>query len=405
MNTTSAVRDSSVLPRLQGIRLSAIYFVTFLAFSAILPYIALYYSSIGFSGVQIGALLGLGQILSLVATPFWTGVADASKRHHLVLVGGILVLLAGYAVIPILGSFTQVLVAVVLIALLSSQVISLQDSATMHMLGARGDLYGRLRLWGTVGWGIGAPVFGQLFDKYGLVWMFWSYSILMAVSLLLVNKLEFDQTKQSASVFSGLRELTRSSTWRLFLLISFLAALGMAAHNSYLSLLVQDLGAGGQTVFGLLIPATTIVGIVLLISTICEIPVMFFSNSLLLRFGDRGLLLASLAVISLRNMLYVISTNALHVFAVQVLHGFTFAALWVAGVNFVAQNAPTGLNATAQGLFNTVLIGFGFAAGNLLSGVLIDLIGVRAMFAATSVLVLSGLIVVVSLNRHFRIFK
>ena len=405
MNTTSAERERSALPRPQGIRLSGIYFVTFLAYSAILPYIALYYSSIGFSGLQIGALLGLGQILSLVATPFWTGVADASKRHHLVLVGGILVLLAGYAVIPILGSFTQVLVAVVLIALLSSQVISLQDSATMHMLGARRDLYGRLRLWGTVGWGIGAPLFGQLFDKYGLVWMFWSYSILMAVSLLLVNKLEFDQTKQAASVFSGLRELTRSSTWRLFLLISFLAALGMAAHNSYLSLLVQDLGAAGQTVFGLLIPATTIVGIVLLISTICEIPVMFFSNSLLLRFGDRGLLLASLAVISLRNMLYVISTNALHVFAVQVLHGFTFAALWVAGVNFVAQNAPTGLNATAQGLFNTVLIGFGFAAGNLLSGVLIDLIGVKAMFAATSVLVLSGLIVVVGLNRRFRIFK
>src|SRR3990170_8186183 len=149
MNTTSAERERSALPRPQGIRLSGIYFVTFLAYSAILPYIALYYSSIGFSGLQIGALLGLGQILSLVATPFWTGVADASKRHHLVLVGGILVLLAGYAVIPILGSFTQVLVAVVLIALLSSQVISLQDSATMHMLGARRDLYGRLRLWGT----------------------------------------------------------------------------------------------------------------------------------------------------------------------------------------------------------------------------------------------------------------
>ena len=88
---------------------------------------------------------------------------------------------------------------------------------------------------------------------------------------------------------------------------------------------------------------------------------MFFSNNLLNRFGTRGLLLTSLAVISLRNLLYVVSSDALQVFIVQVLHGFTFAALWVAGVNFVAQNAPMGLKATAQGMFNTVLIGFGFA--------------------------------------------
>ena len=370
-----------------------------------MPYIALYYSSIGFTGTQIGALLGLGQILSLFATPFWSGVADATKRHQLVLVGGILILLAGYAVIPLLGSFTQVLIAVVLIALLSSQVISLQDSATMHMLGDQRDLYGRLRLWGTVGWGLGAPLFGQLFDKYGLVWMFWSFSILMAASLLLVNKLEFDRTTGPASVFSGLRELTRNSRWMLFLLSSFLAALGMAAHNSYLSLLVQDLGAAGQTVFGLIIPATTIVGIVLLVSTICEVPVLFFSNGLLLRFGGRGLLVASLAVVSLRNLLYVVSTSALQVFAIQILHGFTFAALWVAGIDFVAQNAPMGLKATAQGLFNTVLIGFGFATGNLLSGVLIDLIGVRGMFAATSVVVFLGLVLVLSLDEMFRIFR
>lgn len=385
-------------------RLSAIYFITFLAFSAILPYMALYFSSIGFTGSQIGALLGLGPLLSLFATPFWTGVADSTKRHNLVLVGGIVVLLVGYALVPLLPSFTHVLIVVAFVALLSSQVISLQDSATMHMLGDRRDLYGRIRLWGTVGWGLGAPVFGALFDQYGLVWMFWIYSGLMAVSLLLVNKLEFDRTAQSVSVIAGLRALASNPRWRLILLISFLAALGLAAHNSYVSLLVDDLGVGGQTVFGLLIPASTIVGIVLLVSTMFELPVMFFSTSLLSRLGDRGLFVASLAVISLRNLVYGISPNALHIVLIQVLHGFTFAGLWLAGVNFVAQNAPTGLKATAQGLFNTVLIGFGFATGNLLGGVLIDLVGVRGMYLSTSLVVLLGLLLVLILDRKFNIF-
>jgi PPP family 3-phenylpropionic acid transporter len=286
--TVETTQPTGLKPIAGRARLSGIYFVTFFAFSAILPYMALYFSSVGFSGSQIGALLGLGPLLSLVATPFWTGVADSTKRHHLVLVSGIIALLAGYALVPLLQSFTEVLVVIVFIALLSSQVISLQDSATMHMLGERRDMYGRIRLWGTIGWGIGAPLFGAVFDQFGLVWMFWIYSVMMAFNLLLVNGLQFDRTGQSVSVISGLRALAGDARWRLILLISFLAAIGLSAHNSYVSLLVSDLGEVGQTIFGMLIPASTIVGIVLFVSTMCELPVMFFSTSLLARLGDRG---------------------------------------------------------------------------------------------------------------------
>jgi len=63
------------------------------------------------------------------------------------------------------------------------------------------------------------------------------------------------------------------------------------------------------------------------------------------------------------------------------------------------------MKATSQGLFTTMLIGFGFATGNLVSGILIDVIGVRGMYAATSGVLFLGLGLVLSLGKLLRIFR
>jgi hypothetical protein len=84
--------------------------------------------------------------------------------------------------------------------------------------------------------------------------------------------------------------------------------------------------------------------------------------------------------------------------------GSTFALIWIVGANFAAQNAPPGLTATAQGVFNAVLIGLGFSAGNLLSGMLIDFAGVQNMFAILSATVFLGLVGAFSLDKRYGIF-
>lgn len=388
-------------------KLSAIYLVTFFAFSAIIPYQALYYSSINFSASEIGLLLGVGPLLSLIATPFWTGLADARKRHSLILVGGVTAAVLFNATIPLLSSysFLLVLLVVILLGLLSSHIIPLEDSATMHMLGSQRALYGKLRLWGSAGFGVGAAILGVVFNAVGLVWVFWTFSMIMALNLVLMRNLEFERSPEPAPVLPGVRALFGSPRWLLFFLISFLAGVGLAAHHSFMSLLVADFGPSELTVFGSFIPASAVIGLALLISTASEVPVMFFSDNLLKTFSIRRLLVLSLVVIALRDLMYSMDVGAWQVLAVQALHGFTFATLWLAGVNFVAQNAPSGLKATAQGLFNTIFLGFGFSAGNFGSGALIDLIGIQGMYAIAGGIVLTGLLLVLVLDRRYKIFN
>lgn len=385
-------------------RASAIYFVTFAGYSAIGPYIALYYSSLGFSGLEIGMLLGVGPLLSLIATPFWNGLADSRNKHRSVLMAGVATIVIINAIFPFLQKFVLIFGAVFLIAAFSSHVFSLQDSATIHMLGGQRDQYGRIRLWGTIGWGLGAPLFGIFLDKAGLMWMFWIYAGMMLIDFFLVRGLRFEEDTEHSNYLAGLKRLLGDPGWLLFLLTVFLSAVGMSAHNGFLSLLIKDMGSL-HSILGFVLPVSTALGVMLATSTIFELPVMFFAAPLLHRLGNRGALYLAIGLIGTRNLVYAFVTDATQVLLIQVVHGLTFALVWLAGVNYAAAHAPRGLNATAQGLFSTVLLSVGFAVGNLLSGALIDQLGVQEMFAAMGILVFVSLAVILLANKRVYVLR
>ncbi len=62
-------------------------------------------------------------------------------------------------------------------------VISLADDAVLGRLGGGTGRYGRIRVWGAVGWGVTAPVVGLLVERWGLGAAFASYQLLMGVPL------------------------------------------------------------------------------------------------------------------------------------------------------------------------------------------------------------------------------
>ena len=78
----------------------------------------------------------------------------------------------------------------------------------------------------------------------------------------------------------------------------------------------------------------------------------------------------------------------------QLLHGPSFSLLWVAGVAYADELAPKGLSASAQGLFATMVMGWGGVVGALVGGVLYDGVGAAAMFRWTAAGTLTCLVVV-----------
>jgi MFS transporter, PPP family, 3-phenylpropionic acid transporter len=365
------------------------YLLYFGANACFLPYIVLYYQSLGFSGAQIGILSAISPLISLIGAPFWTGIADVSHRHKLILSITLLVPIGLAVLFPFVRTIAAVLVLVSLYSFMIAPVNAFADTATMTMLGDQQNMYGRVRVGGTIGWGVIAPLAGLVIEKYGLHFAFWSYATLLFIGFLISQRFVFSAVKQRVSIKHGMRELFSNRRMTLFLITAFVTGMALTSINTYLAAYMAELGF-----------KKSLLGFALAIATVAELPALFFGNHLLARFKPHGLLVLSMLATMIRLFLYAIFTSATGTLVFQLINGFTFAVLWVAGVSYINENAPPGLNATTQGVFGATVFGFGAAGGGLIGALLLERLGGGPMYAIFGVMMFVTLIVYVLFERR-----
>jgi PPP family 3-phenylpropionic acid transporter len=366
------------------------YFLYFAALAALMPFFVLFYQRLGFSGAQIGLLTGIPPLITLVAAPFWTGVADAKRWHKLVMGVGITIAVLAVFLLPSFTSFAIIFTLIIVFNIFVSPVASLADSATMNMLGEEREMYGRIRLGGTIGWGLFAPIAGAIIQNYGLKLAFWSYSAIMLINLFVSQRFVHGSHEESSSRSSGIRVLLTNRRWINFLFIAFLGGLGTFAVNAYLFPYMAELGSNETTM-----------GFALTISTLTEMPIFFFGDRLVKRFTNYGLLLLALVMVAIRSLLLSVVSTPFMVLALQAFGGMIFPAMWLAGVSYADENAPAGLKSSAQGLFGAMCFGVGSAVGGFIGGLLLESIGGRGMYLVFGIIVLMGLVVTEGIRRFF----
>lgn len=366
------------------------YFLYFAALSSFMPYLVLFYQELSFSGAQIGFLTGIPPLVTLVAAPFWTGLADSKHWHKWIMGLGILVAVVVVFLLQSVSGFLFVFALIILFNMFISPVASLADSATMNMLGEERSMYGRIRLGGTIGWGVFAPIAGALIQRYGLYASFWSFSVLMLFNLLVSMRLVHRSHEQTDSNQVGIRALVSNRRWMNFLFLAFLGGIGSFSVASYLFPYMAELGA-----------SESMMGIATSIATVTEILVFFLGNRLVKKFGSYNLLILALVMSGLRSVLYSLISTPSMVLVLQVFGGMIFPALWLAGVSYADQNAPVHLKSSAQGLFGAMTFGVGSAAAGFLGGLLLETIGGRGMFLLLGIIVLVGLVIAEGIRRVF----
>ncbi|MEW6753793.1 MAG: MFS transporter, partial [Candidatus Latescibacterota bacterium] len=148
------------------------YFLYFAASASLSPFLPLHYEGLGLAGRQIGFLAGIPPFLVLFGASAWGALADLTQRHRLVLCLAI----AGSTVAALLlgaaPTFSYLVLAVLAFASFMAPIVPLVDNSVMAQLGEHRERYGRIRLWGAVGWGLSAPLAGRLVEGAGLEWAF-----------------------------------------------------------------------------------------------------------------------------------------------------------------------------------------------------------------------------------------
>jgi PPP family 3-phenylpropionic acid transporter len=256
----------------------------------------------------------------------------------------------------------------------------------MFMIADEKEMYSRIRIGGTIGFGLAAPIAGAFVQNQGLKAAFWGCAILFFIGFIVSQKLVYGQMKEENQVGGQIRALMKNPRWLLFLIIAFTAGAAMAAFNNYLFPYLKELGASESTM-----------GLALTIGVISEIPILFFGNQLIKRLKSSGLLMLSITVTGLRLLLFAATDLPYVVLTAQILNGLTFPITWVAGVTYADENAPKGMSTTAQGIFSATVLGFGTAAGGFIGGPLLENLGGRSLYFifGTAVLLITAIVAII----------
>lgn len=312
------------------------------------------------------------------------------RRHRLVMgfiiLGGALALVG----LSLATSFLPVLLLALLFSIFYAPLTSFADSATMFMLADKKELYGQVRVGGTIGFGLLAPLAGFLVQNFGLRVSFWGGAVLLLLALVVSQKLVHGHSPVGESARAGFRALLVNWQWYFFLALAFMGGVAMSATNNYLFPYLQELRANEATM-----------GLVLTFGTFSEIPVLFFGYYLLRRFKPYGLLRLAMLITGLRLMLFALSHSANHILILQLFNGLTFPAMWMAGVAYADEHAPASLRTTAQGLFGVMVGGIGAAVGGFMGGALLESLRGRGLFFLYGIIVFSATILVSFLQSRY----
>jgi MFS family permease len=358
------------------------FFVVYAAASVLLPFLALYYEQRGLSGREIGLLASIPPVMTMIGTAVWGGLADATQRHKLLFILALVGAIASVALMPAAQSFLGLSLVIALHSFCFMSLIPLYDNSALEILGDQSEKYGQIRLWGSIGWGAGAPLIGPLVEQLGLQWTFYGHAALLLLGLLIALPLPIAQKSLGGGFGQGLKRLLQDPRWHLFLLIIFIAGFGDAVIRNYSFLYLKDLGAG-----------QVLMGLSLTISTISELALLAFSGLLFKGLGMRARLLVAVLAQVFRLLAWSVIGDPYLALSLQLLNGLTFGLLWTTGVAYAREIAPNGMSATAQGFLSSVYFGLSSVVGALFGGFMYEQVGAWEMYRWTGVAVMVGVLV------------
>jgi nucleoside transporter len=363
------------------VRLGAMMFLQYAIWGAWAPVLSSYLiTDLGFSGGQVGWIYALLPLATIIA-PFIGGqVADryfASERviGFLAVTGGVVLI-----VVARTTDFGVMAGLMLLYSLLYAPTLALTNSIAMINLKDSEEEFGRIRVWGTLGWiaaglmltgwrrlgegGVLPVVAGDTLLLGGLL------SIVMGLQSFTLPHTPPRREGVNPWAFAESLKMLRSKDFAIFVGITFV----VATELEFYYILTAPFLQGPIGVSGANIPAVMTIG------QLAEIFVMaFFLSKALKKYGMRRTLAIGVLAWPIRYVIFAIGSPGWLVIASLALHGFCYVFFFVAAFIYVDKVAPPDVRASAQSLIAIVSLGLGRFLGSLFAG------GIRDFFTADGV--------------------
>ncbi len=349
------------------------------------PYAALYLSSIGLSGGQIGLLLALLPLIGFLVQPLWGFVSDVHHLHRRALVFacfGVVVSMIGFASTE---EFWLLVAFAILHAVMKAPIgILITALALEHLEREPSQVgFGSLRLWGSIGFAAASFSVGALLVGGAIWWIIPLYGLCNLALAIVALTIPDAEVHGVTRWQDGLRLLRKERVLLGFLFGTLLVGFTLGIVNNYLAVYLTDISAAGW-----------MIGIALAISALFEVPLMARVPTFIRRWGIRLVLVTGIAMLPLRWLLYIFIDEPLLVLPTQVLHSIAMTSLLVVGVLYVDRLLIAKWRASGQALYAASLHGVGPSIGLLAAGIIYQQAGITPVWVLSFVVASLGTIIV-----------
>ena len=352
------------------------FFLYFAYVGLVSPYASLFFLERGFSVIEIAVLMSMLQITRIVGPFSWGWLSDyLSDRINIIRFCACLAAVT-FLCIFFLQSYIAFFIWMFVLHTILSSLMPLGESATVHALFKDNSFdkrYGRLRLWGSIGFIVMVLFAGELFQRKGIE----LYSVVGAVVLVMLALVTFrlhePKMERRKMVKGELLIVLFNPDVRWFLLSGFFMIFAHAALYVFFSLYLADLGYDKFQI-----------GLFWALGVAAEVFFFYFQSKVLSRLDAEVVLQIAFGIGVFRFILIAFFPVTWVLILAQLMHAATFGAHHSAATKLLQRWFTGPLQARGQALMATVSYGLGGTLGGLVAGWLWDATQPRNVFVMSA---------------------
>ncbi|MFQ6061634.1 MAG: MFS transporter [Methanosarcinales archaeon] len=357
-----------------------IFRILFLAVSAsiigigiIAPFIPLYAESLGATGIWLGIIFSGFSISRGIFTPIIGKISDRIGRKIFISIG-----LFTYTILSIGYILAKNEYSLTLIRFLHGFAAAMVVPIAMAYIGEisprgmEGKYLGTFNISFFLGLGAGPLIGGFLMEWYGMSFAFYAMGGFAAFSLLLIlfllpeKQKNAPNNKEENSV--SFRKILQNNTMLGVLSFRAVNAIGMSAIFAFLPIFANSIGLTVSQI-GLILSLS------ILLIALLQRPFGKFAD----KYSKIYLIIIGSIIGSVPLLLIPITHNFVQLLISILVIGFGSAVSMPSATALITELGRDSGMGKAMGLFNSAM-SIGWATGPLMSGILLDLFGLRSIF-------------------------
>jgi len=352
------------------------FFLYFAYVGLVSPYASLFFLDHGFNVIEIAVLMSMLQITRIIGPFSWGWLSDyLSNRVGIIRFCACLAALV-FVCIFFLHGYIAFFVWMFILHTILSSLMPLGESATVHALFKDNSFdrrYGRLRLWGSIGFIAMVLFAGELFQRKGIGLYPFVGMIILLLLALVTFCLHEPKMERRKMVKGEMLVVLFNPDVRWFLTSGFFMIFGHAALYVFYSLYLSNLGYNKFQI-----------GLFWALGVSAEVFFFYFQSKVLSRLDAEVVLQASFGAGVIRFALIALYPITPVLIFAQILHAGTFAAHHSAATKLLQRWFTGPLQARGQALMATISYGLGGTLGGLCAGWIWDAFQPRDVFAMSA---------------------